>query len=363
MAIFLHIGLHKCASSYIQSLFSSNSEKLQSLGIRYPSLLDLHGSYYQESISIKIGGDAGNHSMPLFVAFCEDPEHYHGIKLNSLEYGSYKLKVLDKLGKYISESQRLGLHSFLSGEELTHPSFGKRSPRSMISFLKEYDPEIHIISIIRNPLPLLSSIIQQKVKGGHTFGKCARSYPALYKERLESWFHASAELGAQVHPINLDAIEVDMNRNIEFRVCKIVSSNTFESTFFNTKRIQPNHSLSGTQVMILSKVNKIARQKHLDTLSAYQLRSYALRLINPLFNGPKFAAPSPLVRRFSGDINSDSNWINQYLTNSGNQSQRVEVKTSLLKKSGKDKKKKMQNACSDIASIIVKTWEEPSSMI
>ena len=62
--IFLHIGVHKTASTTIQNTLYSEREKLSDAGILYPEF--------------RLGDIViSNHSIQFYSLFCEEPEKYH----------------------------------------------------------------------------------------------------------------------------------------------------------------------------------------------------------------------------------------------------------------------------------------------
>ena len=318
MEVFVHVGLHKCASSYVQSLFFSNADKLRGMGLFYPAPEGIHGWEYESRLHIKFGGGAGNHSLPLFSAFCENPSEYHGVTLNSLDGDSYRKAVRESLSEMLSMDKAGYKQIFFSGEELTHPSFGSQAPRDLISFLQMRECCVKILFLIRDPLPLVSSLIQQKVKGGWVLKKCIKTYPDLYQRRIQHWLNAADELGAELSFVNIDSERSnDSLASLEARILGLVIPHNHGEFVLSRDSIRPNSSLTQSQVHILSRINMMTKKHNMLPFEAYRMRQRALKIFRKLFKDEKFAMLPSWINMFSKELQHDVDWLNSELFRRG----------------------------------------------
>ena len=81
--IYLHIGLHKCASSYLQSILFSNIDVLSEHGFHYidPIALSQSDDFQYKN---KFAMDSGNMSLPLIIGFGEHIKKWHIFDANEL---------------------------------------------------------------------------------------------------------------------------------------------------------------------------------------------------------------------------------------------------------------------------------------
>src|SRR3989304_5866607 len=117
--IILHVGLHKTGTSSIQeTLFLNENNKI----------LKNHGFLYPKNW-------VPNHSIPVYSAFCDNPEKYHaniklGYNLSEIEekiksgevYKSAFLKVNDKI-KNIFKNEKIKLSQVFGEKSINIFSF------------------------------------------------------------------------------------------------------------------------------------------------------------------------------------------------------------------------------------------------
>jgi len=150
---YLHVGLHKTASSSFQSTCENNVDLLQKAGITYPVF----------SCAVANQFKIVNHSIPIFSLFTEKPERYriniiwdvltNISKVNS----SYENQLVD----YLSSSDDL----LISGEDISMMS--AQSLSRFVEKIQKYNYQLKAIALIRSPYSLICSEIQQRAKSGY----------------------------------------------------------------------------------------------------------------------------------------------------------------------------------------------------
>ncbi|NJN23241.1 MAG: hypothetical protein HC810_01000 [Acaryochloridaceae cyanobacterium RL_2_7] len=161
--MFLHIGLHKTGSTYIQKVFAENRELIRELGIDYPSL----GAEFL----------FGHHNLAW-----------------SLMPGKQLLETTDfsiaKLTQYLHDSSVES--TVLSSEEF---DFLKIEHISKI-YQVFSDFEVKIVFYVRHPLNAFYSLWQEAVKHGDTTSLESflenirdRSHPFNYWNIANQWAH------------------------------------------------------------------------------------------------------------------------------------------------------------------------------
>lgn len=152
---FLHVGLHKTASSSFQVTCAKNIAYLRNNGITYPLFNCDHAGIQ----------NIQNHSIPIFSLFTEQPQEYrinkqsnilNNIKAVNSSYESQLEKLLESSNKLI-----------ISGEDISVLS--KNSLSRFIQTILQHGYEIKATALVRSPYSAVCSEIQQMIKGGHYF--------------------------------------------------------------------------------------------------------------------------------------------------------------------------------------------------
>jgi hypothetical protein len=153
--VVLHVGLHKTGTSSIQkTLFERvNNKLLEEKDYVYPK------SWHQ------------NHSVPIYSAFCDNPENYHvNIKRR---YSISKIKDINKqnLVKLETEiAKREKSKLIVSGEDISHLSYGNLNDlKDYIMSISTNNVTIKVIIYVRNPISWSISTVQEQIKGGKTY--------------------------------------------------------------------------------------------------------------------------------------------------------------------------------------------------
>jgi hypothetical protein len=154
--IFIHIGVHKTASTSIQQVLGMNSDLLETNGMLYPKF----------NFTNK---DIFNHSIPFYGMFCDAPEKYHA----NLKNGSHNKVNLQELhqrftNQFVTQVEQFdGDTLILSGEDISGLKIAQ------LAKFKEYlikvtgnDIEFKVIIFCRHPVHWLRSSVTSRVFGG-----------------------------------------------------------------------------------------------------------------------------------------------------------------------------------------------------
>ena len=150
---FLHLGLHKTASSSFQQTCASNRKLLSKQGLHYP----LFECVYSQPKRLKIN----NHSVPLRNLFDQNPRNYHINK-------RWKISHLDESIRDYEEQLRSALAStssiILSGEGLSLLNANALS--QLAERIRAMGFVIRPLALVRSPVDYAHSIAQQLIRGG-----------------------------------------------------------------------------------------------------------------------------------------------------------------------------------------------------
>ncbi len=150
---FLHLGLHKTASSSFQQTCASNRRFLDGQGLHYP----IFACQYSQPKRLKIN----NHSVPLRSLYDQKPQNYHINKRWKIT------RLKDAIADYESQlNTALSVESsiVLSGEGLSLLS-GQALSR-LAQRIQAAGFEIRPLALVRSPLDYAHSIAQQLIRGG-----------------------------------------------------------------------------------------------------------------------------------------------------------------------------------------------------
>ena len=150
---YLHLGLHKTASSSFQQTCASNQETLNQAKLDYP--IFRCDQSHPPRININ------NHSVPLRSLYIEKPETYHinkrwkiaNINRANQDYKSQLERALQTDRSLVLSGEGLSL---LPADALTR----------LIGLIEQYGFELRPLILVRSPLDYAHSIAQQLVRGG-----------------------------------------------------------------------------------------------------------------------------------------------------------------------------------------------------
>ncbi len=166
--IYLHIGLHKTASTSFQETCAANHSKLEAQNIHFPVFSCL-GTSHQ---------DIHNHSIPLFSLFTDSFQSY----AINIYWGVDDIEaVKNNYRKQMEEALESQHDLLLSGEDIGLLNAIELS--SLLKWLGESGRHIIPFACVRSPYAFHCSQVQQQVKDG-----VAMNYVGLcpQRERLKN---------------------------------------------------------------------------------------------------------------------------------------------------------------------------------
>jgi len=176
--IYLHIGLHKTASTSLQESCAVNHGSLASQNIHYP-VFSCYGTSYQS---------IHNHSIPLFSLFTASPQAY----AVNIYWGVNDIKVVNNnYRKQMQEAFESPHDLLLSGEDI-----GLLNANELLSFLKwlgDTGRQIIPFACVRSPYAFHCSQVRQQVNDG-----VAMNYVGLCPQR-ERLKHLKNVFGDELH--------------------------------------------------------------------------------------------------------------------------------------------------------------------
>ena len=149
--LYLHLGLHKTATTSFQGTCAKNRDELLRQGFLYP--LFTCGASTIDPFD--------NHSIPLFSLFSQNPEHYPvNVRLG--------LNNLNKIHQLYRDQLQVALSSdhdlILSAEDISSLEFNEI--HQLLDYLQQSGREIRPIASVRHPYAYHCSQLQQQIKDG-----------------------------------------------------------------------------------------------------------------------------------------------------------------------------------------------------
>lgn len=179
--IYLHIGLGKTGSTYIQEDLVSAADLLErEHDLHYPRGF-LHAAEFN-----------GNHSFLLRALFFDDPDVRRRLAAAGLpalkDIETYNEQTLRQMHKGIAESKASKM--LLSAEGIGH--FKRPQLKQLADWLYELTDRVKIVACVRDPVKALSSEIQQRLSVGEVLEDLYEN-PPFYKfenlfKRIEQAF-------------------------------------------------------------------------------------------------------------------------------------------------------------------------------
>ena len=149
---YLHLGLHKTASTSFQSTCKRNENLLKSFDITYPTF----------KCSAKNKNSVINHGIPICSLFHQEPKKAPvNIRWNICDkIDEINTSYNKQLEEYLEESNNI----ILSGESIS--TLGKDEINKFINKVKNYDYKVKALALVRRPYAFYCSSIQEMVKKG-----------------------------------------------------------------------------------------------------------------------------------------------------------------------------------------------------
>jgi hypothetical protein len=159
--VYLHIGLHKTASSSIQQSLMKSSELLRTNNYLYP--------LFSRSINGKNKHLIPNHSGPFHTLFSENALSNYGNIIHQCDsqekLEQLRIEYLDQLKNEIRSFS--GENLIISGEAISIFKIDELLKlKQLIVELLGKETQLFVIAFVRNPVSLFSSGIQEKIKHG-----------------------------------------------------------------------------------------------------------------------------------------------------------------------------------------------------
>jgi hypothetical protein len=259
--IYLHVGLHKTASTSIQFSLGVASDLLKNNGFLYPL-------FFIDNRVIR------NHSVPMviIIGINQNPFHFNAnIEISSgKSLSELKLLFRDQLMNQISAFN--GENLIISGEGLSRLNEAELIALKQLFYdTISNDVEIHLVVFVRNPISKVQSSIQQRVhKSGDVLEEISQlliyKSEKFYYSFFSKMFHVFPE--CKMHVVRFeDAIKHPFGP-----VGMFASIVGIEKTLFaNFKIIHANKSISNEAVRLISAVNRENKEKILTSCEIERL--------------------------------------------------------------------------------------------
>lgn len=150
--LYLHMGLHKTASSSFQETCAQNIPELLSQGFVYPIF------YYKNQ---HVCHATANHSISLYSIFTSDPRKYH---VNIVRGDSNIERINSEYNKTLAEALSTGKDVIISGEDIS--LLNEYELNNLLAALSINNHTIIPIACVRSPYEFHCSSLQQIIKGG-----------------------------------------------------------------------------------------------------------------------------------------------------------------------------------------------------
>lgn len=275
--LFLHIGMHKTASSSIQNSMAGFSDGMT----RYA----------------RLGNAAGenNHSVALFMMFSENPEKHNRFTIKGHRPDRVDADVLRYKGLLMDEIAASEPALILSGEGVTN--LEREEVHNMRIFMAEHFTEMQVIAYVRDPMGYASSIFQEKVKRGFLskfqFGR------ADYKKRFAKFVSIFGHEAVSFTRFNRAAFQ---SESIIDDFCAKVGVDSKR-----VLQVTSNESLSTECVALLYRWNK-SREGRKVNPRLYRARNRVVNELRKSFPG-SFSLSSDLAEQAVDLV--DCNWMHE----------------------------------------------------
>ena len=219
--LYLHIGLHKSASSSLQLTCAGNRATLQRQNIFYP-IFNCPGTNYD---------NINNHSVPLFSLYTTHPESYPiNVCWGISDIASVNQAYTQQLEQALQRNEDL----LLSGEDIASLDADELS--NCINDLSSSGRELVVFACVRSPYAFHCSQLQQQVKDGVAMspvGLCPQRHrihklKQVFGESLhwipfaEACRHAQGPVGTFLEFCGIDPTTITIHNSNEGRSAELV---------------------------------------------------------------------------------------------------------------------------------------------
>jgi hypothetical protein len=293
--VILHVGLHKTGTSSIQeTLFSEiNNKLLEEKDYLYPI------SWYS------------NHSIPIYSAFCDDPEGYYENSRKGYSIAEIKNineRYLEGLETELTEREQSKL--IISGEDISLLSVvNLNALKTYLMSLSINDVTIKVMIYVRNPVPWSISAIQEKIKGGQTY-----QYAFQYMlTNVENIFTETIDKFVQVFGkgnINVYSFEEAVAHKYGLVGHFLSSLGFIDSEISKFYAIRANESISQIAVDLLSFINEQVPIMKDGKLHEKRTDGDIIALLD--IRGPKFDIPFSDKKKLFESSQEDIKWLKEH---------------------------------------------------
>ena len=219
--LFLHIGLHKTASSSFQLSCSNNRPKLQKQNFFYPIFKCPNTNH----------NNIDNHSIPLFSLYTNHPERYPvNLRWKIDDIASVNQSYSQQLHQALERDEDL----LFSGEDIASLDADELS--NCLNDLRDRGRELVVFACVRSPYAFHCSQVQQQVKDGiamNTVGLCPQRHritklKQIFGETLH-WIpfskacrHTKGPVGAYLEFCGIDPTIITIHNCNEGRSAELV---------------------------------------------------------------------------------------------------------------------------------------------
>lgn len=236
--LVLHLGFHKTASTAIQEALGANTEWLAAHQYCYPNFKMGEVNYY-------------NHTIPILGLFLKDSRHFPEYVRRGWDPIVVNAQFERYLDQCLSSSQRL----LISGEGI--PLLSQEELLAVKQKFEAAGFNLRVIVFLREPVSLISSVVQQQVKGERDIATIIQTFnPNRESEKikkLQSVFSAiefhtfdsaiaadGGPVGYFMRLLNLPAthlVNVKINESSSAEAIRLLSYVNQKAPFFLKNRI------------------------------------------------------------------------------------------------------------------------------
>ena len=288
--IYLHIGMHKTATSSIQRTLFQNRKSLMKSGYYYPEKF----SCGLENMSVPFYNmfSSNSHLYPINISKNLNKEMLNEIKID-LRY-----KFLDEIKNCNTEN------IIVSAESLT-----MLSDDDVLEMKKFYEKnisetDIKIVIVARESFSYISSIVQETIKFGKKkpYGKDFERYNNIYKSQIDKYIKHFGYENVIIYKFE-DSIKYEPT---QYMLKKIGAS---QDIVDKIKIYRSNDGLSDKAIEILNYINTRMPMIINDKLNKYRQHGD----VNCLFEirGNKYLMSEEIDENTVASIIEDKKWLNK----------------------------------------------------
>lgn len=241
---YLHVGLHKTASSSFQLTCAKNKDLLQKNGLTYP--------LFSCEAAKKTRID--NHSYPIRSLYTGDPA---GFSHNKRWGVSNKIEEVNssyesQFEHYLASSDNL----IISGEEISR--LEEQEMSRLIEKIQAYGYRLEVVALVRSPYAAICSAIQQLIKGGRYIklislnDRIPNSYSAVRYSKVKILGNLRSVFGANLALHTFDKACANPYGPVGFLLKEFLGQDP--SSF---KYARSNESMSNLSVRVANEFNKL----------------------------------------------------------------------------------------------------------